>query len=34
MKKTVSAKTLEKESAYWNAMKELAKQHPGTVCRK
>ncbi len=34
MKKAVTVKTLRKEAAYWNAMKELAKQNPGTVCRK
>ena len=34
MKKTVSEKALQKEAAYWNAMKKLAKQNPGTVCRK
>jgi hypothetical protein len=34
MKKDVSAKALEKEAAYWNSMKQLAKKNPGTVCRK
>ncbi len=34
MKKPVSKKALEKEAAYWNAMKLLAKLNPGTVCHK
>jgi hypothetical protein len=34
MKKTVSKEALVKEAAYWNAMKDLAKQNPGTVCHK
>ncbi len=34
MKKPLSAKTLEKEATYWNAMKQLAKLNPGTVCHK
>jgi hypothetical protein len=34
MKKTVDEKVLVKEAAYWDAMKQLAKQNPGTVCRK
>ncbi len=34
MKKAVSKEALVKESAYWNAMKQSAKQNPGTVCRK
>ena len=34
MKKTLSKKALEKEAAYWNAMKQLAKLNPGTVCHK
>jgi hypothetical protein len=34
MKKPLSRKTIEKEAAYWNAMKQLAKLHPGTVCHK
>jgi hypothetical protein len=34
MKKSVSEKALEKEAAYWNAMKQLAKLKPGTVCHK
>jgi hypothetical protein len=34
MKKPVSAKALEKEAAYWSALKELAKMNPGTVCHK
>jgi hypothetical protein len=34
MKKTVNKEALVKEAAYWNAMKQLAKQNPGTVCRK
>jgi hypothetical protein len=34
MKKSVSKKTLEKEAAYWNTMKQLAQLNPGTVCRK
>jgi len=34
MTKTVSRDALVKEAAYWNAMKQLAKQNPGMVCRK
>ena len=34
MKKFVSKEALAKEAAYWNAMKQLDKQNPGTVCRK
>jgi hypothetical protein len=34
MKKPVSKKALEKEAAYWNAVKQLAKSRPGTVCHK
>ncbi len=34
MKKTVSKKALTKEAAYWNAMKQMAKLNPGTVCHK
>jgi hypothetical protein len=34
MKKTVSKEALVKEAAYWNAMKQLAKLNPGTVCHK
>jgi len=34
MKKPLSVKALEKEAAYWNAMKQLAKLNPGTVCHK
>ncbi len=34
MKKALSKETLEKEAALWNAVKELAKQNPGNVCRK
>ncbi len=34
MKKAMSRDALVKEAAYWTAMKQLAKQNPGTVCRK
>jgi hypothetical protein len=34
MKKPLSREALVKEAAYWNAMKQMAKQNPGTVCRK
>ncbi len=34
MKKSVSIKALEKEAAYWNALKLTAKLNPGTVCHK
>jgi hypothetical protein len=34
MKKTVSKNALIKEAAYWNTMKQVAKQNPGTVCHK
>jgi hypothetical protein len=34
MKKFVSKEALAKEAAYWNTLKQLAKQNPGTVCRK
>jgi hypothetical protein len=34
MKKTLSSKALVKEAAYWQAMKQPAKQNPGTICRK
>ncbi len=34
MKKTMNKKVLAKEAAYWNAMKQAAKQNPGTVCHK
>ncbi len=34
MKKVMSKESLAKESAYWNLMKQLAKQNVGTVCRK
>jgi hypothetical protein len=34
MKKTVSRDALVKEAAYWNAMKQLAKQNPRMVCHK
>ena len=34
MKKPVSKKVLEKEEAYWNSLKQLAKLNPGTVCHK
>ncbi len=34
MKKAMNKEALAKEAAYWNAMKQLAKRNPGTVCRK
>ncbi len=34
MKKAVSKEALVKEAAYWNALKQLAKLNPGTVCHK
>jgi len=34
VKKIMSQASLAKEAAYWNLMKQLAKQNPGTVCRK
>ncbi len=34
MKKPLSRKVIEKEAVYWNAMKQLAKLNPGTVCHK
>lgn len=34
MQKPMSKKALAKEAAYWNALKNLAKVNPGTVCRK
>ena len=34
MKKPLSSKTLEKEAAYWNAVKQQAKLNPGKVCHK
>ena len=34
MKMTMNKKVLAKEAAYWNAMKQVAKQNPGTVCHK
>ncbi len=34
VKKALSKETLEKEAAWWNAVKELAKQNPGNICRK
>jgi hypothetical protein len=34
VKKIMSKESLDKEAAYWNLMKQLAKQNPGTVCRK
>jgi len=34
MKKAMSKDALAKEAAYWMVLKQLAKQHPGTVCRK
>ena len=34
VKKIMSKESLAKEAAYWNLMKQLAKQNPGTVCRK
>jgi hypothetical protein len=34
MKKAMNRDALAKEAAYWAAMKLLAKQNPGTVCRK
>ena len=34
MQKTMSTKALEKEAAYWNAIKKLAKLNPGMVCHK
>jgi hypothetical protein len=33
MKKTMSAKALAKEAAFWEKMKK-AVQNPGTVCHK
>jgi hypothetical protein len=34
VKKIMSKESLDKEAAYWNLVKQLAKQNPGTVCRK
>ncbi len=34
VKKALSKETLDKEAAWWNAMKELAKQNPGNICHK
>ncbi len=34
MKKPLSKDALAKEAAYWTVLKQLAKQNPGTVCRK
>lgn len=34
MKKPLSVKTLQKEAAFWNAVKEQAKLNPGKACRK
>ncbi len=34
MKKPLSKKALDKEAAFWNAMKQQAKLNPGTVCHK
>jgi len=34
MKKTMNKKVLAKEAAYWDRMKQVAKQNPGTVCHK
>jgi len=34
MKKAMNSVALAKETAYWSAMKKLAKQNPGNVCRK
>jgi hypothetical protein len=34
MKKSMSREALAKEAAYWNTMRKLANQNPGTVCRK
>ncbi len=34
MKKALTREMLEKEAALWNALKELAKQNPGNICRK
>jgi len=34
MDKPITAKALEKEAAFWNAVKEMAKLNPGTVCHK
>ena len=34
MQKPVSKKALEKEAAFWNALKEKAKTDRGAVCRK
>ncbi len=34
VKKIMSKESLAKEAAYWNLMKQLAKQNVGTVCRK
>jgi hypothetical protein len=34
MQKPMSKNALEKEAAYWNAVKELAKTKTGMVCHK
>ncbi len=34
VKKVMSKEATAKEAAYWNLMKQLVKQNPGTVCRK
>ena len=34
MKKPMNRDAQVKEAAYWTVMKQLAKQNPGTVCRK
>jgi hypothetical protein len=34
MKKTLSAEALAKEAAFWDSLKQSAKEHPGKTCHK
>lgn len=34
MKKTLSARALAKETAFWDNLKQTAKENPGKTCHK
>jgi len=34
MKKTLSTKALAKEAAFWDSLKQSARDHPGKICHK
>lgn len=34
MKKSLNREALKKEASFWEAIKKVAKENPGKVCRK